>query len=219
MSVRTMVLGAFVLTLPVVVEVPTSPDSGRGGAGDTRITLVGGLGRYAIIDRGCEGQVLRTHPTSFRDAGGEIEHRLSNGLAAGVRGGMLHQRTVSRFMVTDQSVYPYRESLAVVVSESDNAYVNPFVAIEGQRVGLGVGQIWARRTLPVLDSRQEMSFHLRIGNPNRMYFKASYMENSPLYSGGGYVDLGFGGRPHPRWDIIYGPQRWPVRPRGAQPQV
>ncbi len=204
MNVRSVALGALVLWLPVVVEVPTSPDSGSGGESETRITLVGGAGHYAIIDRGCEGQVLRTHPARFREAGGSIEHRSSNGLTSGVRSGVLREKRESRFVVTDYSVYPYRESLAVVVSETENVYVNPFVAVEGRRLGIGAGWAWARGTLPTLDSKRQPSFHVRIGRLDKAYFKLGYLESVPLYSGGGFADIGFGGHPHRLWDIYMG---------------
>ncbi len=206
MSLRSVALGALVLALPVSVEVPASSDSARGGGGETRVTVAGGVGHYAIIERGCEGQVIDTHPVVFREAGGAIEHRLSNDLVLGLRGGVIHDKTQSSYLVTDYSVYPYRDSLVVVVTESKNAYVNPSFAIEGQNFGVGVGWIWSTHEFRTArDGDQiEPSFHLRGGSLSGVYLKLGLMENVPLYAGGGYADMGIGVHPHRLWDVYVG---------------
>ncbi|MGH7731779.1 MAG: hypothetical protein ACRENJ_11090 [Candidatus Eiseniibacteriota bacterium] len=212
MSLRTMALGAMMVSLPVVVEVPASTDS---AGGETRVTLVGGVGRYAIIDRGCEGQVLDTHPARFREVGGSIEHRFSNDLVVGVRGGTVRDTRDFQHTYRDYSTYPYRDSVVVVRSESEMSYVNPFVAVEADRVGAGVGFLsgdpgfrrfrvlrndFAREPLPL----DQMSFHIRLGRLDKAYFRLSHMESLPLWTGGSALDMGFGARPHPRWDFYWG---------------
>lgn len=204
-NLRSSALLGFVLLLPLSIEVPTSSDSGRVG-GETRITGIGAIGRYAIIDRGCEGQVIRTHPISFREAGGEIEHRFANGVTVGLRGGTVRETATSSQAVTDYTVYPYRDSVIKIESHWNNRYVNPSVSYEAPLFGIGAGWIWAEdgfRTGHEL-SRIDPSFHLRVGARERVYFSAKYMESVPLYAGGGYAELGFGVHPHRLWDFHVG---------------
>ena len=200
MSLRTMAVGAFILALPVAVEVPTSPDSGSGRGGETRITVVGGVGRYALVDRGCEGQVLRTYPVRFREAGGSIEHRFSNDLAVGLRGGAAHEKVEYHRVATD--------SVEVVVSERDIAYLNPFVGLEARHVGFGVGWISGddgfRLEVDGTERPRIPSTHLRIGSLEKTYVKLGLMEGVPLYTGGGYAEIGVGAHPHRLWNVYAG---------------
>ena len=84
-------LGLYTLlvALPIAVEIP--PDSTGENRGNTRITAIGGGGTWAIIDRGCNNEVLDSHPYEFREAAGAIEHEFPNGLALGIRGGTIRQ--------------------------------------------------------------------------------------------------------------------------------
>ena len=205
MNLRSSALLGFVLLLPLSIEVPTSSDSGRAG-GETRITGIGAIGRYAIIDRGCEGQVIRTHPISFREAGGEIEHRFANDVTVGLRGGTVRETATSSQVVTDYTVYPYRDSVIRTESHWNNRYVNPSVSYEAPAFGIGAGWVLAEDRFRTGHefSRIDPSFHLRIGARERVYFSAKYMESVPLYAGGGYIELGFGAHPHRLWDFHMG---------------
>lgn len=203
MSVRTMALGTLLFSLPVVVEVPATPDSGNRDGGETRITLLAGGGRYAIIDRGCDGQVLATHPAHYQEAGGSIEHRFSNNVALGVRGGAADETMEHHYIRWDY--YTFRESVEVARSVSRKSYVSPFLAMETEQVGMGAGWIWANRDLDrQLSASERVTFHLRIGREDRKYFKVSHQENVPLWTGGSVLDMGIGARPHPRWDLYGG---------------
>src|SRR5258706_4711959 len=202
MNLRHSALVGLVLLLPVSVEVPTSSDSGDVG-GETRITAIGGIGRYAIIDRGCEGQVLDTHPIDFREAGGEIEHRLPDGATLGLRGGAVREEGKAQEVWTDYSVYPYRDSVVTTVSRWNNSYLNPSVSHEAHNIGVGAGWMWSTGRFRVRPDGGDSgpTFHFRIGPRERVHFILEHMESVPLYSGGGYTELGFGIHPHRLWDF------------------
>jgi hypothetical protein len=48
------------------------------------------------------------------------------------------------------------------------------------------------------------SFHLRAGRLDGRYLRISFMESVPLYSGGGYFDIGVGSHFSRRWDLYAG---------------
>ena len=71
-----------------------------------------GAGSYAVVARGCEGQVLRVQPMLFRDAGIALEQRFRGPGVIGVRGACCARRSaVTRFAFPE-------------VHERTNAYVN-----------------------------------------------------------------------------------------------
>lgn len=200
MSLRMMALGALMVSLPVVVELP---DSTEDDGGETRVTVLGAAGRYAIIDRGCEGQVLRRHPAHFSEAGASIDHRFANGLVLGARAGTVKDHRGYHSTTYDPTTYQNRDT--VIVLESSQSYVNPFVAIEEKGVGLGAGWVASNREVAqVTDLGGEVSFHVRLGRPDRVYFKVSHLDGVPRWTGGNVLEMGFGGRPHPRLDFYAG---------------
>lgn len=205
MRLNLVALMTFAAALPVSVEIPNH-DSTSGG-GETRLGVHGSLGRYALIDRGCEGQVLDTHPHEYGEAGLEAVHLFDNDLSVGVRAGAIHEKVTERETSPDYSQFPYRDTTHVTIYDRDNAWVNPSVGYEGTNGGVGVGVMTARRafvrhtgtglkTLP--------SFHVRIGPLDRSHLRIAYMESMPLYSGGGYVDIGIGSHLSRRWDLYAG---------------
>jgi len=202
---RAWSLGVFIVLLPVSVEIPASSDSGDvGRGGETRVTVMGGAGHYALIDRGCYNEILATHPHEFREVAAEAQHRFGGGLTLGVRAGSLEDHSQERIL--DQTVYPPRESLAI--RQVSNRYVSPWVGVEGKSMGAGIG--WMNSEVPLGNQTQNWAgefvptFHLRFGSLDRVYFKISYLENLPMYSSGGLVDLGFGLHPFKRSDVYFG---------------
>src|SRR5262245_47004723 len=187
-TARFVGLGAFVLLLPVTVEIPAARDSGRAG-GETRATFAAGGGRYAIIDRGCEGQVLATHAHRFQDASGEVEHRFATGVTLGARAGVVWDQAESGYVVYDYSTYPYGESLAVVNETLSGTYFNPSLGYEGTYAGLALGWVMPQGHLVSEEWDNQSgglpSFHLRVGRLDGAYLRISLLESVPFYSGGG----------------------------------
>jgi hypothetical protein len=166
----------FVLLFPLAIDIPSPPsDSTR-----TRVALSGGNGGYALVGRGCEGQVLRKDRVDFREAEIAIDHRLDEAIRLGVRGGVIRARGPQ--------------------TPRENRYVNPTVSIGSRGFEVGGGPVFSRHPFPTggyEESRIDGSGHLRIGPEDYRYFFVSYMESQPLYSGGGYLSIGLGGRPRP----------------------
>jgi hypothetical protein len=180
MSARIATLGIFLALLPVGVEVPGALDSTDASESETRLSLGLGAGQYAVVARGCEGNVLREQAMRYRDAGAGLEHRFSGPGVIGVRAGVLREE------VEGDSI------LILEVQDRTNAYVNPYVAWEGRRVGLGLGWVAAREEFPSGGGdlvKMPVSAHLRVGNPRGFAVAMHLMESMPLYSGGGEFEL------------------------------
>ena len=205
MRVNMVVLLTFAAALPVSVEIPSSDSTSAGG--ETRLGVTGSIGRYALIDRGCEGHVFDTHPREYGEAGLEAVHLFDNGFGVGVRAGTVREEVTERTTATDYSQYPYRDTTHVTTYDWENSWVNPSVSYEGSNAGVGVGVVTARRTfMPHTGSglRTLPSFHVRLGPLDRSHLRIAYMESMPLYSGGGYADIGVGSHVHRNWDIYAG---------------
>jgi hypothetical protein len=199
------VLLTITLALPVSVEVPNRDSASAGG--ETRLGVSGSMGRYALIDRGCEGQVLRSHPHEYGEAGLEAVHQLGNGMSFAVRAGVIQEKATERVRTTDYSTSPPRDSVLVDESDWHNSYVNPAIAFEGTRGGIGLGVIVARRPFVSYSENEQRirpSFHARVGRVDGMHLRAAYMESVPLYSGGGYFELGVGAHATRRLDVYGG---------------
>lgn len=205
-NARTWSLGAFIALLPVSVEIPAARDS-VSRSGETRVTVTRGMGTYAIIDRGCEGQVLRTHPHTFDEISGEMTHRFANGLSLGVSGGRVHDQADEHITFTDYGSYPARESTFVRVHERENKYVIPRIGWEGRGGGVGVGWIFSEDPYGTgffPTSRGEPTFHIRAGRLDGLHFRISWLETVPLYSSGRFFDMGVGAHPGRLWDFYAG---------------
>ncbi len=213
MRLNQAALLSILLALPVSVEVPGSDSTS--GNGETRLSVSGSVGRYALIDRGCEGQVLDTHRHPYAEAGLEAVHTMDNGLSMAVRGGVIHETFTSRTVLSNSSVVTTRH-------EWDNHYVNPSIGYEGSSGGIGAGLVFSRRPFLLGDQDAYLrydsgfpssgsnsattlpSFHVRGGSLDGRYFRLAFMENVPLYSGGGFFDIGVGAHLNRSWDFYTG---------------
>lgn len=193
---RWYLLGFAALT-PLSIEVGTNGDSiltvttPRG----TRIEVVGGVGEYGFVTRGCEGQVIRTDPVSYREVGGAIEQGLgTTGLSVGARGGWMHDD-----MTLGSSTLEEPPQRLVI----ENSYVNPYFTYERPRGSVGLGWVFHDKDFITTGERarlqddhplNDFSAHVRVGS-DRRYLAIRWMEGVPLYSSGGYLTIGAGGHP------------------------
>jgi hypothetical protein len=166
-----------------------------GMEGDSASTSVGfgaGIGSYAHITRGCEGNVLSKEEVPYQDLAVSIDHRVEKNFQLGVKGGWFGQDEVQGRDGTEPAVRA--------------VYVNPNAAIELRRFGLGLGIVAADAPLHRLLLLDEggwndgegilPSGHLRIGT-HRGYFSLRLLEGMPLVSGGGLLTAGIGFEPVP----------------------
>jgi hypothetical protein len=212
MNLSYLALGAFALSLSVVIDADAPPES-HGSA--TTVTVAGGTGHYAIIDRGCEGQVLNVKPVTFHDGAADIEHRFANGVTLGLRSGVVDEQAKNQGVATILTPVVH-DSTVTTLDEHTNAYVNPNIALEEHVFGVGVGWVHAQHGFELDQDRKRIdpSFHLRIGPLAGSYFRIGYMESVPLLSGGGYLDIGLGLHPARRLDVYAGLSTMPYDASG-----
>jgi hypothetical protein len=186
---------ALAVVTPLAVDLPGGEDSTSAAPHGLRLRASGGLASYTFFARGCEGQVLDHVPVRAHDAAVSIEQDLgSSPVTIGVRGGW----TRDAIDTTSSGLFP-----EVPLGRTlRNRYVNPYIALETQEIGIGGGPVCHDHGFPTADeyarldtlhSLNDFSAHLRLGREVRPHFIVRWMESEPLYSGGGYLTLGVGG--------------------------
>lgn len=173
----------FLCLLPLEID-PTSKDST-----ETSVRFVWGRGQYALIRRGCEGQVLEKHEVPFSEFGASFEHKFASPVRLGIRGSYLFDKKQIWELRTR---FVSREIVAI----------NPFANLEWKYFALGGGYFWAKHPLPAMEQTEiepSVSGYLRLGNPRTFYFSSSLFHGIPLYSGG-YFQFGLGSRKNPNFD-------------------
>jgi hypothetical protein len=169
----------------------------------TRVEVLGGVGEYAFVSRGCEGQILDTDVVKLRDAGMLVEQGFGDfPVRLGVRGGVIRERAqFDSGVLFDPNTGTYVPFDGRVTY--DNRYVNPYLSYVRPAGSVGFG--WVFHDIEFLTAGEgsrdqsdhpanDFSAHLRIGSPRR-YFAIQWMEGVPISSGGGYLTLGIGGQP------------------------
>jgi hypothetical protein len=182
-------LGAILLTLPVAVAVEVPEDSSL-----TQIRVAAGAGSYLSVVRDCEGDVISVGEESFSDLAVSIDHKFGGTpLSVGVGGGFLHD---GRFP-SGEGYY----------------YVNPNVGLLWGRFGLALGANYFTDELLDPDdvtrsysdaSEWLPSVGVRIGRASGPYMSAALLSSFPLYSDGGYLELGLGGLVSPSTSLWAG---------------
>lgn len=208
MHARFASLGLIAALMPLAVEIPCDSTGARGAA--TRVHVGAGLGTYAFIARGCNGEVLDQIPASFREAGASIEQEIPRTpLVVGVRGGWVRHE-IGRSRTSD-----FRFATVPVGAAVENTWVNPYLSIEGPDGGIGGGPVFHRnefitagegaRTQPD-HSINDFSMHVRAGALDGRHFTIQWMEGVPLSSSGGYLTALFGTpiEAQPEWMISGG---------------
>ena len=174
---------SFILVLPVGYY-PDDPDSSNLSVG-----VYGGTGQVASVLRSCDGTAIRTEKSSFKDVSGIATWTLnpqdSTHIVIGVRGGYWR---ASKARFAESRTGPAAEM------KLDFEYFNPNLSYEGRKGGIGLGVIFGHVPISFDGLREKISIsgHVRAGNIKKVHFIFSFGENTPLISGGGLFDLGFG---------------------------
>lgn len=184
MSRISPTLGMFFM-LPIAVGM-------EGDSASTSVGFGAGAGSYAEISRGCEGQILSKEKQPYQDLAASVDHRIGKDVQIGLKVGVVRREAIRERWTVGHAV--------------NARYVNPNVAVELRRFGLGIGVIVADAPLPRLVLGDDMdlderdrylpSGHIRIGT-REAYFSARLLEGMPLISGGGLLCVGFGFQPRP----------------------
>lgn len=198
MRVRHVPLGVIALALPLAVDVDVPQDSSM-----TQLRVAGGGGHYLAVIRDCDGNATDKAGGSFYDVAAGIDHKFRDSpLAIGVSGGYLH----------DENFPADSTSTGVITQKPDGGcyYVTPSIGLMWRRFGVSLGATYFSRQLlnpddvqvthssvPLVgfeDNASEWlpSAAIRIGPASGFHFTASGLSAFPMYSGGGYFEMGFG---------------------------
>ncbi len=79
-------LGFLLGVMPFGI-IPVSNDST-----EANFQLLGGAGQYALISRGCEGQVLEKHKIPFKEYGAAIDYKTASPVRLGVNSAYIFTR-------------------------------------------------------------------------------------------------------------------------------
>jgi hypothetical protein len=112
MNARLAVLGVWLAALPLAVDLPVSRDSSS--TNPLLVEVAGGGGQFSIVNRGCEGRVLRVTRNQLRSGALVVEHRLPQDFVVGVRAGNVQTTLNTSTEVLAYSPYwipPRKESL------------------------------------------------------------------------------------------------------------
>jgi hypothetical protein len=180
------------LTLPIAY-VPDSTGDGQAFVG-----VYGGGGQAATIVRDCSGNQLST-ASSFGDVSGQVAYVAPLGkhshTVVGARLGYSRADIWSTDELRDSAL---AGGTVPPTRLFEYGYFNPYVAWESRYVGLGLGALIGQVPSSLGEEGDKdpvpFSFHVRLGELNTIYLRAGLMENTPLASGGGLLDLGAGYR-------------------------
>ncbi len=198
-------LNFFVLA---VVMAPLMIDTSPKNTTKTNMTIWGSAGQYALIDRGCSGEILREKGIGFGEMGLKLSQENKK-----TEVGILAHLTSDQKEVEEErhdpnygyySVYSYPRQFGFAL--------NPFVEIRGHYVGVGFGFLASGSQLAKLIDEKGVhfmpSFHLRFGNLQSLYLDASLFQHPWLYAGN-YLRIGLGSKKsstfHPWFGVGFGP--------------
>lgn len=135
---------ALLLLGAMPIEVNFAPaDSARTG-----VQFFGGVGQYALIRRGCEGEVLEQHEVPFRELNAAIEHKFANPIKLGIRSSYLFDKQKIEDYYFDET--RGLQSATRFVSK-ENLVMNPYLNLDWKAFGIGGGYFWSRYRLAVSD--------------------------------------------------------------------
>jgi len=182
----------LILVLPIGIY-QDNPDS-------TNVAISGhiGTGQYASVIRDCNGPVYGVGST-FNNYAVKSHLAVPPGRNSALVIGFAYGKWRSenyRPAIHDYNQYNGNQYASLPGRPIEFSYVNPSISIETVPVGMGFGYTTGDRPSSLSEDQahyaNDVSFHVRFGNPKKFYLSASRNENTPLVSGGGYFDAGFG---------------------------
>ncbi len=198
MSLRTAALATIIAVLPLSVDAPRDSSHRHG---ETRFDAAAGVGQYGIVTRGCNNQVIDVVDRELRGGALQVEHETPAGVVIGVRGGQVREKQDPRTRID-----PYGGGTTTDPGGSlTNRYVNPYLALEREVTGIGVGWLHAEHSFAAggeKRDRYDVSGHLRFGSRDDASFAIRFMEDLPLQQMG---NLSLEATLHPTPRIEIGP--------------
>ncbi len=184
-----VLFSVFLLALPIAYDTRDSSEVGY------EFGAYGGTGQFAIITRGCNGEVLKEYRNTFDEFSGSGEVSIPSGegdrVAIGLRAGRLHLK-----LAPEIRAYPY--PIDTLEHRANFTYYNPYFSFERSKVGIGLGYVFGN--VPIDPSNTDpgesmlrVSGHLRLGRVTAPgYLLLSVGENTPILAGGGLFNMGWG---------------------------
>lgn len=159
----------FLLSMPIGY-LPESKDST-----DLYVGVHGGAGQVVAVLRDCNGEPLSSVAVKYSDVGGSASWPVHHTpLVLGLSGG--------GWFAKDADI--------------EYGWINPSLSIEGRDVGFGIGYVGGDfpQDFGNLSEPDHVRYsgHLRLGSPRSFYIRVGVAESTPLISGGGLWDAGFG---------------------------
>ena len=197
-----LLLSLFIAVLPISVEMGAPADTTVHESADdtplgreTSFRAAGSVGEFAIVHRGCNGEVLDEAKSQIESRALEVQHRFEGGWVIGARGGQV---------VEDGGATPSAPfgTSSLGTGRRTNAYANPYVGFDGPRAGVGVGWLKADHRFVVDENetiRPDVTGHLRIGGAHEQFI-VRFMEGMPLESEGA-LTIEVGGPVGPRTNL------------------
>ena len=192
---RGPLLGMFLLALPLHYVPTDSAD------GETSISASGGAGSYALVSRGCSGEILRKDKTTFRESSLGVDHKFArNPLRIGLRYGHVRDR-----IVTERFDSTSGESFIIV--PTNISLFNPYIHFEGTIGALGIGFFHSSEALPSGEgydrNESPVSFLTQLGSRSGHYVSLSYLHSAHIYSSG-FLQFGYGNGKNRDVDLWFG---------------
>ncbi len=198
MTGRLALLGVLLATMPLAVDLPAGRDTTA--AGRTQVEVAGGHGQFALVSRGCNGQVLNVTHSQLASGALAVEHRFPEDIVIGIRAGSVqttrHEASIG-FLGLD----------TLPPASYSNPYVNPWIGYDGREGGFGVGWLAADQAFMfsgqgiadrVVLRESHTTWHVRLGD-ERHRFTLRWMEDLPLESEG-HLSADFGVHVDPRFE-------------------
>lgn len=196
MKTNLLRLIALMLLYPYLTGF--TPDS-TGSENSIFVFLSGGGGNLQRIAYGCSGE--RAHSVvPFTDYGAGAEVNLQ-GLILGARAGGYQVNSYTAVMKDENNVEVGRR----FYTESKGTYTNLYGGFTSRYASLTAGGIFVNEQMskvtgydapsgeePVVSQANTWQARLRLGNEQGLFASGELLSSSPIFSGGGVVNLGAG---------------------------
>lgn len=200
-KIKNVLIFSFISVLPMQITI-TSKDST-----ETNFRVTGGLGQYAHISRGCEGNVLDKEEIPFSEIGVSIDHKTKTPFRLGLNSGYIFTKKKSEMVDYYHPVHGYSQRWSHDNPPIGIFTVNPFINAEWKYFAIGGGYFGSSRAIMDDDDGSDndtfehlISGYIRIGNIKSFYVDASLFHITPIFSGScSKLGLGFRLNPNVGW--------------------
>jgi len=198
--VQKVFLICFIGILPLQITIPPQDST------ETNWQIAGGMGQYAHIIRGCEGNVIEKEKIPFAEIGASVDHKTKSPIRYGLCFNYIATKEGREVRDYYDEYYGYYSGYSGSNQSLGIFTANPFVNAEWKYFALGAGYVVSNGLRFEAGDDPEHHFpsaYLRIGNARLVYLDASIFHTIPLYSGG-LFRMGLGVHPTPKFSYWIG---------------